>query len=144
MIPLQNAIKKFRIDTIPAEATALDALRKMAASDFAPLLVPRKGRNDAYGIVTRGDLLKKVFAAGRDAKQVRVSEIMSKPLITVNDLTMDLRWAARLMTRCGVSALAVLDRGEFYGFITDACIIEEYFNEMRREKVHRTGEMLSC
>jgi hypothetical protein len=37
-----------------------------------------------------------------------------------------------------------LDKGEFYGFITDRCIIEEYFDELRREKLDKSGEMLSC
>lgn len=144
MIPLQNAVKKFRVETIAPDATVAEALARMAEKDFAPLLIPRKDRTDAYGILTKGDILQKVVAPGRDPGKVAVRDVMTKPLVTVNDLMMDIRWAAKMMARCGVSALAVLDKGEFYGLITDACIIEEYFNEMRREKVHRTGEMLSC
>jgi CBS domain-containing protein len=144
MIPLQNAVKKFKLNTVTPEATAAEALVKLVESDFIPLLVPRKDRSDAYGIVTKHDILCKVVAEGRDPREVRVSEIMAKPLIIVNDLTMDLRWASKMMHRCGIAALAVLDKGEFYGFITDRCIIEEYFDELRREKLDKTGAMLSC
>ena len=144
MIPLQNAVKKFKLNTVTPEATAAEALVKLVESDFIPLLVPRKDRTDAYGIVTKHDILCKVVAEGRDPREVRVSEIMAKPLIIVNDLTMDLRWASKMMHRCGIAALAVLDKGEFYGFITDRCIIEEYFDELRREKLDKTGAMLSC
>jgi len=144
MIPLQNAVKKFKLNTITPEATAAEALVKLVESDFIPLLVPRKDRTDAYGIVTKHDILCKVVAEGRDPRLVKVSEIMAKPLIIVNDLTMDLRWASRMMHRCGIAALAVLDKGEFYGFITDRCIIEEYFDELRREKLDKSGALLSC
>lgn len=144
MIPLQNAVKKFKMHTISADATAAEALLQMIPNDFAPLLVPRKDRNDAYGIVTKSDLLLKVVAEGKDLRKVKVHEIMNKPLVIVNDLTMDLRWASRMMHRCGVSTLAVLDKGDFYGFITDRCIIEEFFNERRREKVDSKGEYISC
>ena len=144
MIPLQNAVKKFRLNTIAPEATAAEALVRLVEHDFIPLLVPRHDRTDAFGIVTKRDILHKVVAEGRDPKTVLIREIMSKPLIIVNDLSMDLRWASKMMDRCGISTLAVLDKGEFYGFITDRCIIEEYFDELRREKLDKTGEMLSC
>jgi signal-transduction protein with cAMP-binding, CBS, and nucleotidyltransferase domain len=144
MIPLQNAVKKFKLNTVAADATAAEALVRLVEHDFIPLLVPRKDRSDAYGIVTKQDLMSKVVAAGRDPRKVKVADIMSKPLIIVNDLTMDLRWASRMMHRCRISTLAVLDKGEFYGFITDRCIIEEYFDELRRDKLDKSGEMLSC
>ena len=144
MIPLQNAVKKFKLNNISPDATAAEALVRLVEHDFIPLLVPRKDRTDAYGIVTKHDIMHKVVAEGRDPRNVKVSEIMAKPLIIVNDLTMDLRWASMMMHRCGIAALAVLDKGEFYGFITDRCIIEEYFDELRRDKLHRSGEMLSC
>ena len=144
MIPLQNAVKKFKLNTVASDATAAEALVRLVEHDFIPLLVPRKDRTDAYGIVTKHDILCKVVAEGRDPREVKVSEIMAKPLIIINDLAMDLRWASKMMHRCGISALAVLDKGEFYGFITDRCIIEEYFDELRREKLDKSGEMLSC
>jgi predicted transcriptional regulator len=144
MIPLQNAVKKFKLNTISPDATAAEALVRLVEHDFIPLLVPRSDRTDAYGIVTKHDILCKVVAEGRDPRQVKVSEIMVKPLIIVNDLAMDLRWASRMMDRCGIATLAVLDKGEFYGFITDRCIIEEYFDELRRDKLDKSGELLSC
>jgi CBS domain-containing protein len=144
MIPLQNAVKKFKLNTIAPDATAAEAIVRLVEHDFIPLLVPRHDRSDAFGIVTKRDIVRKVVAEGRDPKTVQIREIMSKPLIIVNDLTMDLRWASKMMHRCGISTLAVLDKGEFYGFITDRCIIEEYFDELRREKLDKSGEMLSC
>ena len=144
MIPLQNAVKKFKLNTIAPDATAAEAIVRLVEHDFIPLLVPRHDRSDAFGIVTKRDIVRKVVAEGRDPKTVQIREIMSKPLIIVNDLSMDLRWASKMMDRCGISTLAVLDKGEFYGFITDRCIIEEYFDELRREKLDKSGEMLSC
>jgi predicted transcriptional regulator len=144
MIPLQNAVKRFKLCTLPADSSVAEALLLIVDSDFQPVLVPRRERSDAFGIVTKHDIVHKVIAEGKDPRSVRVHEIMSKPLITVNDLTMDLRWASKMMHRTGVSTLAVMEGGEFYGFITDECIIEEYYNEMRREKVDKSGNMLSC
>jgi len=144
MIPLQNAVKKFKLNSISPDATAAEALVRLVEHDFIPLLVQRSGRTDAFGIVTKHDILHKVVAECRDPRTVKVSEIMVKPIVIVNDLAMDLRWASKMMERCGIATLAVLDKGEFYGFITDRCIIEEYFDELRREKLDRSGEMLSC
>ena len=40
----------------------------------------RRGVEDAYGIVTRKDVVNKVVSPGKDPAEVKVFEIMSKPL----------------------------------------------------------------
>ena len=144
MLHLQNVVRKFEMVTIPEDATVADAIIKLVDNDFSPLLVPRKNRTDAYGIVTKKDVIKKVLAECRDPREVQVGEIASKPLVIVNDLSMDVRWAAKMMERCKVSTLAVFDKGDFYGFVTGQCIIDEYFNQMRREKIDKTMDYVSC
>lgn len=144
MFPLHNAVRTFKLPAVSGEMTAAEAITQMVANDFMPLLVLRKDRTDAYGILTKRDIIKKVLAEGKDLKKIKVRDIANKSLVMVNDLTMDIRWAARMMAKCGVSTLVVLDKGEFYGFVTDKCIIDEYYNELRRISIDEGKDYVSC
>jgi CBS domain-containing protein len=62
------------------------------------LLVAKRNDDDAWGIVTIMDLVKSVIVPGRDAENVFVYEIMTKPVITV-PAQMDIRYVIRLMQR---------------------------------------------
>jgi signal-transduction protein with cAMP-binding, CBS, and nucleotidyltransferase domain len=108
------------------------------------LLVPRKNKHDAYGIVTKKDIVSKVIAEGKDPKKVKVKEVMSKPLVILTDLTLDLRWVAKAMANSGVSTVAVFDKGDFYGYVTEACILEGVYNSLRRAKLEQGTEFVSC
>ncbi|MEM2926205.1 MAG: CBS domain-containing protein [Candidatus Bathyarchaeia archaeon] len=87
------------------------------------------------GMVTERDITYKVAGEGLDPNSVRVKEIMSTPLITI-DPDADLMEAAKLMERHRIRRLAVA-RGEIlYGIINAADIarhLEGYVDqEIRR------------
>jgi len=78
-----------------------------------------------WGIVTRKDIMKKVLAPGKDPKAVRCSEIMSKPLITI-DRGADLKEAIKLMVERDVRRLGVTEKGKLVGFVSNRDIIRSY------------------
>ena len=102
---------------IDGMASAKEAAAKMRSSQAAELLVARRNDDDAWGIVTIMDLVKSVIVPGRDAENVFVYEIMTKPVITV-PAQMDIRYVIRLMQRIGVRRAPVEDKGEIVGVIT--------------------------
>lgn len=108
--------------TIDGMASAKEAAAKMRASHAFELLVSRRNDDDAWGIVTIMDLVKSVIAPGRDANNVFVYEIMTKPVITV-PMEMDIRYAIRLMQRTGVRRAPVEDKGEIVGMITLSSLV---------------------
>ena len=103
--------------SIDGMASVREAAAMMRSSSATELLVAKRNDDDAWGIVTIMDIVKYVIVPGRDAENVFVYEIMTKPLITV-PAQMDIRYAIRLMQRIGVRRTPVDDRGEIVGMIT--------------------------
>lgn len=83
---------------------ALDLMRSHA---IKTLIVQRLHAQDAYGIVTDHDVVEKVFAQGKDPRNVRVFEIMNKPCLVVNpDLAVE--YVARLLVQFQVRCAPVI------------------------------------
>jgi len=141
---LKDIVKTFELPTVGREESAHSAMKKMLDGNCYTLLVPRKNKNDAYGIVTKKDLIAKVIAEGKDPKKVKVKDVMSKPLVILTNLSLDLRWVARAMANSGVSTIAVFDKGDFYGYVTEGCIVEGVYNALRRAKLEQGVEFVSC
>ena len=97
--------------------SAKEAAAKMRSAQAFELLVAKRNDDDAWGIVTIMDLVKSVIVPGRDAENVFVYEIMTKPVITV-PAQMDIRYVIRLMQRIGVRRAPVEDRGDIVGMIS--------------------------
>lgn len=78
-------------------------------------IVLSKGR--PVGMMTEQDVTYKVAAKGLNAKDVKVGDVMSTPLIEV-DPDADLVEASKLMDKHKVRRLAVVKKGILYGVIT--------------------------
>jgi len=143
-LTLRDVVKTFELPVIDASASAKEAAEMMIEKECYSLLVPRKSRNDAYGIVTKKDILSGVIAQGKDLADVQVKDIMSKPLVILTNLSLDLRWVASAMANSGVSTMAVFDKGDFYGYATESAILEGVYNAMRRARIEEGVEFVSC
>jgi CBS domain-containing protein len=107
--------------TIRGSATVADAVGLMKTKGLRALVVDRRSENDAYGIVTQTDIVYKVAAYGKDPKQVRVYEIMSKPCIIVNP-ELSVEYVARLFASTGIHRAPVI-RGKLLGIISISDIL---------------------
>lgn len=141
---LKDVVKTFEFPMIDRNATVSKAIEMMLDRKRYSLLVPRKDKSDAYGIVTKKDIISKTIAEGKDPDKVKVKDIMSKPLVILTNLSLDLRWVAKAMANSGVSTIAVFDKGDFYGYVTEACILEGVYNALRRAKLEQGVEFVSC
>ena len=108
---------------IQPTATGSDALVSMMENKTDYLLVDRVGPNDAYGIITRWDIVAGPLANGKDLASTSVFDIARKPLVVMNNLDLDVRWVAKKMTNEGVSRIAVFDKEKFLGFVSDVDIL---------------------
>jgi CBS domain-containing protein len=97
-----------------ADDTLAEAARKMWQQQTGSLLV--MDGEDLVGIVTERDVLKAV-AAGVKLDETRVSEVMTKDLVTVGPGT-SLREAAKIMTDRWIRHLPVLDGGKLVGVMS--------------------------
>jgi CBS domain-containing protein len=102
--------------TIRGSATVAQAVELMKEKRLRALVVERRYDHDAYGIVTETDIVYKVTAYGKDPKQVRVYQIMSKPCIVVSpDLSVE--YVARLFANTGIRRAPVIE-GKLLGIIS--------------------------
>ncbi len=141
---LKDVVKNFELPVIQRDATVSAAIKAMMENNRWSLLVPRRNKSDAYGIVTKKDLIAKVVAEGKDPSKVKVKDVMSKPLVTLTNLSLDIRWVAKAMANSGVSTVIVFDKGDFYGYVTESCILEGMYNALRRARLEQGVDFVSC
>ena len=141
---LRSVVKDFKMPSISPTSSVADAIFQMTSKGAYALLVLRKNKNDAYGIVTKRDIVYRVIAEGRNPKRVKVNEIMSKPLVILTNLDLDIRWVAKAMADSGVSVIAVFDKGDFYGFVTAKGIMEATYYLEERRRLDEKPLYVSC
>ncbi len=112
---------------VEADCPVTDALETMRRRYINSIIVNRGEHNRDYGILTSTDICDKIVAQDRDPSQVKVSEIMTSPLITVS-ANMTMVECARLMKKHNIHHLPVADeKGQVVGMIsaTDFLIVAE-------------------
>ena len=111
---------------IEGTAMVADAVRLMREKKVSSLCVNRRGQEDAWGSITRKDVVNKVGDPGKDPAEVKVFEIMSKPLVTVSP-GLALKYCARLFNATGIRRAPVFDGKEIIGILSNTDI----FNAIR-------------
>ncbi len=120
---LRDIVNRSSPVKIAPAATVAQALVTMIENKTDFLLVDRSGYSDAYGIVTRWDIVEGPVAHGADLNTTPVMDYARKPLVVTNNLDLDLRWVAKKMANENVSKIAVFDGEEFVGFVSDVDIM---------------------
>lgn len=122
--PVKDYMTK-EIPTIDAELSAFEVSKVMAEKNDAYLIVLRKAQ--PVGIVTEGDLLRKVMAKQLDPSGVKISEIMSVPLITI-DPDEAVNVAVKVLIDHDIRRMPVVRDSIIYGVITMRDLVK-HFNE---------------
>lgn len=120
--------KGSQILTISPNATVYDAMKLMADRNIGALLVI-DGEKLA-GIVSERDIARKLYMQEKPAKQIPVSEIMTKQVVYVRpDHTNEDCMA--LMTDKRVRHLPVLDGGRVIGVISIGDLVKDTISEQQ-------------
>lgn len=106
--------------TIDGEATVRDAALLMTEWRIGSIIITERGR--PTGIVTDRDILERVVALCRDVCTTRMKEIMSAPLITIQQKTGILD-AMRKMRDLDIRRLVVMENGALLGIVSEGDII---------------------
>ena len=109
--------------TIDAQARVSDALDQMREKNIASLIVRPSNSDDAYGILTKRDIVTKVVARDLDPRQLFIAEIMTKPVIKISPRA-SLRECSILMSKANVRRLPVFDGDRLVGIISDTDIFQ--------------------
>ena len=114
-------VMKKNIVTIDGKETVAEAIKMMREKHVSSLLVNRRGKEDAWGIVTRKDVVNKIVDPGKNPKEVKVFEIMTKPLLMVSP-GLALKYCARLFHNAGVRRAPVFDGKDVIGILSNTDI----------------------
>lgn len=106
--------------TIQSDASVTDASKIMAKFKIGGLIV--KNNSLPEGIITESDIIRKVVSKDLNAAEVKVSEIMTNILITI-DVYSDLDGAARMMAKNNIRRLPVMNGDNLAGIITSRDVI---------------------
>ncbi len=128
------------IVTVEEDASVAEASLSMYNKRQGCAIVLRQGK--PFGIVTDRDVTWKVAGKGLDPKNVKVAEIMSTPLITI-DADADLSEAAKMMKKHKIWRLAVIKEDTLQGVLTAADIVNSLENYVDREMRDILGYLVS-
>jgi CBS domain-containing protein len=109
------------VEKIAPNATVADAMKRMMELHITSLIVDKRGEDDSYGIITRKDVINKVIAERLDPKKVKVSRIMSKPILTIHPDDDDAS-VAKLMAKTNIRRFPVHDGRDLIGLISNSDI----------------------
>ncbi|CAB49168.1 CBS domain-containing protein [Pyrococcus abyssi] len=90
-------------------------------------------KDEVLGIVTERDILDKVVAKGKDPKEVKVEEIMTKNPVKI-EYDYDVQDAIDLMTEKGVRRILVTKFGKPIGFVTAADLLSALASQNNEEE----------
>jgi CBS domain-containing protein len=101
--------------TVDKDSSVHEAAKIMSEKRIGCTVVMDKGR--PVGIATERDILQRVVVKGLDVSKVKMKNIMSEPLITING-NMPIVNAIRVMQKNNVRHLPITEKGELIGIVT--------------------------
>ena len=121
-------IMQTEIATILPELTVQDAAALMRHHGVRSLIVEKDSDDDAYGLITFADIVSKVLANGFEPAEVRVDEVMSKPLIVVNP-SLKVELIARLFANHRIGHTPVIENHTLIGIVSMTDLVVEVISE---------------
>ena len=124
------------VRTVSPSQSLAEAAEVMKGEDVGSVPVVQEGR--LAGIVTDRDIVTRAVAERRDPQTVKVDEVASRELVTVEP-EQDLDEALALMARHQVRRLPVVEEGQLVGMLAQADVALE----AKEKKVGETVEEIS-
>ena len=116
------------VSTITPSATAFDAMKLMAEKNIGALLV-FDGKT-LVGIISERDIARKIYLLEQPARQIAVSEIMTKHVVCVGPERTNEECMA-LITDKRIRHLPVLEDGRVVGIISIGDLVKDTISEQR-------------
>jgi predicted transcriptional regulator len=108
-----------KVVSVESDQTAKQALDKMIQAKTWALIVERSGL--PVGVVTEHDILRRCVAKGNNIDRVKVEEIMTSPLITVEP-EMRAGEALEKILEKNLGRLYVVEGGKIIGRVTQTVL----------------------
>jgi len=106
--------------TVDHSQNVVEAAELMDRGDIGAVIVMEDDK--PIGVLTERDVVIRVVAKGLNPRKVRVKEVMSTPLRTV-DPDLRITDAAKIMSHFNIKRLGVVYKGDLVGIVTDRDIL---------------------
>ncbi|GAB6183998.1 CBS domain-containing protein [Thermodesulfovibrio hydrogeniphilus] len=110
-------IMNTKLETISPDATVYDAIEKLVDRRMRSLIVLPKDDKDVYGVITVRDIVYKVIAKNMDPHKIKIEEIASKPVISIDKET-ELEHLIKLMDKFNIARVFVHEGKEIIGVVS--------------------------
>jgi CBS domain-containing protein len=121
-------IMQTEVATVLPELSVQDAAALMRHHGVRSLVVEKDSDDDAYGLITYADIVTKVLAQGFEPAEIRVDEVMTKPLIVVNP-SLKVEMIARLFAHFKVGHAPVIEDHRLVGIVSMTDLVVEVITE---------------
>jgi CBS domain-containing protein len=112
------------------KSTSLSVAAKMMQElCVSSLIVEPDDEGDAFGIITRKDIIEAFVSNGIDATPHLVEDAMSKPAITVNS-GLSIRNCQQMMRMLGVRRMPVVDGSKLVGVLSNSDIFAKLIEQI--------------
>lgn len=106
------------VNTVSETMPLLTAAKKMRDDRVSSLVVMPKNERDAFGMITRKDVLEALFLMDTEDMPMLVKDVMTKPVVTVS-VDLSIHRCYQLMRLIGVRRLPVLDNKTLVGILSN-------------------------
>ena len=134
-IQIRNIMVR-EVVTTRIDSTVEEAVKLMNDHEIGCLIVTQN--NEPIGILTERDLLKRILAKSKDLKTMKVEEMMSKPLISVEP-NAQLGDVSRIMFERNIKKMPIIKKGELLGLVTLTDILRIQPQLIKMYKIFSTG-----
>ncbi|MFN8524015.1 MAG: CBS domain-containing protein [Chloroflexota bacterium] len=115
MLKLRDVMRRGFLVTLPPNAAVSDAVSAMVDRNVGIVAVIEN--RTLVGVFSERDLARRVVYRGLDAAATRLSEVMTKALVTA-DAGEDFRTAVQKMDRANIRHLPVFEDGELASMVS--------------------------
>ena len=122
--------------TTKRDSTVEEAVRLMSEHEIGCLIVT--DNDNPVGIVTERDLLNRILAKSQDLKRIRVEEVMSAPLISVEP-NVQVGDVSRVMFQKNIKKMPIVKNGKLLGLVTMTDILRIQPQLIKMYKIFSSG-----
>lgn len=117
------------VKTVQKYVTLLMATKMMRDFNVSSLVVEPENDGDAFGIITRKDIVEAVVMDPTGGVSLAVDDVMTKPAFTVST-GLSISNCHRMMRMVGVRRLPVVDGSKLVGILSNADIFSKIVEDI--------------
>ena len=117
-----------KVITVESSLSAVDIAKLMDKNKVSSVIVTKNEK--PYGIVSERDILSKISAQNKKPSEIKITEIMSSPLVVVSPLTPADEVAEKMIFN-KIRRVVVLDGEQSLGIITVTDFVKHLHSMLR-------------